>query len=415
MTSYVDDTTFFVTSSNEVVTAKEEIREFGEETGLLVNERKTKALPVGRWDPTEAMPYPVVEQVKVLGVQLCADPVNMPMINWPSRIAAFRGALVDARLRAFDLLQRARYANTYAFSILWHTAFVVPLPKTTAKEIDKAVRAFLWAGYLLKGAMEVVIQPAARGGLGLHSVQHRAHAMLAGLWTARSTSSSFSGLWLAELRRRFPPGRKLPRCVEVFRTVRDLDDDALPVSAKSRVHAIYAAQLEALEAQPRVQQHHPQADWQAIWRSVSANTLSSPARSEWFKVCHNLLPTTERLHRIAWGAVRSPLCQDCGVTDDVVHHLAECGPERRAVWSWASRKLQTLLGKEIEASVIVRPELPNAKDNPKAAAAIWLLGVVVSMLTSSNKLDVERAETTLRRRRSAANLPPAVAAEVATL
>lgn len=177
-------------------------------------------------------------------------------------MAAFRGALVDARLRVFNLVhQRVKYFNTYALSILWHTASVILLTKESTKEITKATNRFLWAGSLLKVPHAVLVQPPERGGLGLHDVELRAHALFISRWTASTTTATFAGRWLAQLRLQLPAGKRLSKKLDYYRKVRDEHLEGMPPSAKCRAREIYSRALERDHQPPRAVIRRPQTDW----------------------------------------------------------------------------------------------------------------------------------------------------------
>lgn len=75
-----------------------------------MNRAETKALPVGKC-PRAAC---IVGSIAILEITFTEWSSRLSAANWSSRISALRGVLVDARLRAFNLVQRVAYLNTYA-------------------------------------------------------------------------------------------------------------------------------------------------------------------------------------------------------------------------------------------------------------------------------------------------------------
>ncbi|KAK3917502.1 Putative nuclease [Frankliniella fusca] len=159
--AYVDDATAILDNANEVETLSTVLEAYGVEPGLRVNPAKSKVLPLGSWSRTTPCPYPYVDEVRILGVTFTRTVRGMMAANWPARMRALRGTLVDARLRVLNICQRVRYCNTYALSILWHTAQVLPLPAGILKDAKMALSAMLWAGEPLRVAFDVLCLPPA--------------------------------------------------------------------------------------------------------------------------------------------------------------------------------------------------------------------------------------------------------------
>jgi hypothetical protein len=59
------------------------------------------------------MPFSTVDAVKVLRVTFTARSSKLAAVNWPGRVGVVR-----ARLRAFNIVQRVQYANTYVLPLL---------------------------------------------------------------------------------------------------------------------------------------------------------------------------------------------------------------------------------------------------------------------------------------------------------
>ncbi|KAK3908766.1 Transposon TX1 uncharacterized 149 kDa protein [Frankliniella fusca] len=390
VSAYVDDVIAVLERPEDAAALATALRDFGEETGLKVNNTKSKALPLGAWGHQVLLPFPYVQEVKVLGIVFTASVHGMAAANWTSRVGALRATLADARLRAFNIAQRVEYANTYAMSLLWHLAQVIPISMTTAKDVRKALGKFLWAGELLRVPFEVMILPKALGGLGLHDPLHKSRAMFVARWMTaeRAANVSLSGGWLRILGELHPHGTALPMSVRYMGPVRDVvaEGKAPPVLAgKDLTKAIYNAFLADAIAKPRVCRLNGDADWPLVWRRVHSALLPAAARATWFRVAHDVLPTRARLAAINW--VDSPLCLRCDdVGDDLLHHLLGCGRERRAIWAWAATKLSVLLGLDpVPPNIVIRPDF-GAPSRGRQDAAVIILGTMVHFLASNQKV-----------------------------
>ena len=386
-TSYVDDATVMLGKPEEMPILMDALQEFGAESGLLINVAKTKALPLGSWSTSTPSPVPYVEQVKILGIVFSRTTAGMVAANWPARLQALRGVLVDARLRALNLLQRVQYANMYALSIFWHCAQVLPVPAGVAKDARKALSRFLWAGEPLRVPLDVLVLPPGRGGLGLHDPTTKSRAMFTARWltAARSTAPTLSGGWLAVLQELYDDAAQPPPAARLYRTFRatcsevDVPDD---VTGPLLNRAVYQALIANLDVIPRVQRRTPTADWSTVWARIATKTLPLPARSAWFRAVHDVLPTNSRLK--ATNQADDAACRTCGEEDTVLHRLTSCQAASRAIWRWAASQVASLTGaaNSIEASVLVVPDV-TAPSEPAAKAVAWLLGTVAEYLVEN--------------------------------
>jgi hypothetical protein len=84
----------------------------------------------------------------------------------------------------------------------------------------------------------------------------------------------------------------------------------------------------------------PNFDWHRIWSNLHASWIPDIVRSLWYMAIHDILPTNERLHRIALA--NSAHCTHCGQIDTLSHRLTDCGAEKD-MWRWTQGHLATML------------------------------------------------------------------------
>jgi hypothetical protein len=87
------------------------------------------------------------------------------------------------------------------------------------------------------------------------------------------------------------------------------------------LHTMAAAQSSARPL--RIMTMYPNYDWSRIWRNLHTAWIPDIVRSTWYMVIHDILPTKERLNRIAISD--SDCCNYCGQTDTLYHRIMECG------------------------------------------------------------------------------------------
>ncbi|KAK3909916.1 Transposon TX1 uncharacterized 149 kDa protein [Frankliniella fusca] len=403
--AYVDDATAILDNANEVETLSTVLEAYGVESGLRVNPAKSKVLPLGSWSRTAPCPYPYVDEVRILGVTFTRTVRGMMAANWPARMRALRATLVDARLRVLNICQRVRYCNTYALSVLWHTAQVLPLPAGILKDAKRALSAMLWAGEPLRVAFDVLCLPPGRGGLGLHDPTTRAKAMFVSRWLTaqRASVRTLSGAWLDVLDALYSDGEVLPAPVQYFKVARDTrasvqvpTDKVGKELTKSLLHSMAATST----AVPRVERARPDTNWAVVWRRVHSTLLPLDTRAAWYRTVHDIVPCKAKLHRT--NQADDPRCNICGEVDSVLHQLTACRPTTRVLWRWTARQAARLTGAASDAvtpSILTDPDCDTPSQWAGEALA-WLLGTVVEALLTTPGHDVGRVLRRVKRKRS---------------
>jgi hypothetical protein len=101
--------------------------------------------------------------------------------------------------------------------------------------------------------------------------------------------------------------------------------DETPTRFRRRIYAtLHQMAVAATTARPiRVETLDPHVNWKIIWRNLHDAWITDALCSEWYAVIHDLLPTNDRLSRIA--LMDTDQCHTCGQKDTLVHRIIECG------------------------------------------------------------------------------------------
>jgi len=86
-------------------------------------------------------------------------------------------------------------------------------------------------------------------------------------------------------------------------------------------------------------QLQPGIDWARVWNSLQNTRNSEGARSAWYVVILDILPTHTRLHIIR--LVESEACSLCGKQDTTLHWLKECVVSHE-IWKGPKAGVDTL-------------------------------------------------------------------------
>jgi hypothetical protein len=81
----------------------------------------------------------------------------------------------------------------------------------------------------------------------------------------------------------------------------------------------------------RVAQIKPSTDWKLVWKNLHSSWVSEQAKSTWYSVIHEIIPTNEHLYTIR--LVESGRCRPCGRQNTLQRRLTEC-KEGSVIWTW---------------------------------------------------------------------------------
>jgi hypothetical protein len=81
----------------------------------------------------------------------------------------------------------------------------------------------------------------------------------------------------------------------------------------------------------RIMQLHPAIDWSLVWGNLHNVRLYDGARSAWYMVIHETIPTNVRMHKIR--LVDTENCAQCWRQDTMLHRVTECGVGKE-IWEW---------------------------------------------------------------------------------
>lgn len=348
VTSYVDDATIILSTPAEAPIMMDVLQIFSEASSLVVSLTKSKCLPLGSWDRAASpLQFPYVDSVKVLGVTFTGSVGKMAAENWKRRLDAVRIALLDAKLRSMNIIQRVFYVNTYVLPLIWHLAHVIPLPLGVEKDVIKAIGHFIWAGLMFRVPFHVMVRPTRGGGLNLQHPGVKSKALFLARWLSSRAAGTFSGAWLEVLQQLYPGADPAPPAVRYYDHLRDvlqqLPAVTMRAAGKELAQDTHRHLLQSIATNaPRVQELQPTLNWEQIWENIHTKGLSSDARASWFLATHDVVCTKERVSRVKRDL--DPTCETCNQPDTLTHRLVSCTPGVRRAWQLLQHRVACILG-----------------------------------------------------------------------
>ena len=106
------------------------------------------------------------------------------------------------------------------------------------------------------------------------------------------------------------------------------------------IQSFCSVQLAGWHDAQRLVRSKIRSDWHRIWSNLHAAWVPDTLRSQWYMAIHDILPTKERLHRIALADTAH--CIHCGQLDTLSRRLINCGA-RKEMWRWTQGNLATML------------------------------------------------------------------------
>ncbi|KAJ4437599.1 hypothetical protein ANN_17744 [Periplaneta americana] len=328
--AYADDVTIVAVDATILPRMYQCIQQYSRETGAQLNEKKTKAMYIGKEDK---IPLPswlsIHSSIKILGVTFFNDLSQTIRYNWNSVTNAVRHVLSAQKFRFADLVKRAQYINTYALSKAWYMAQILPIPSLIGKKLRSATGWFLWNRHILRVPRDQLTLAKSQGGLGVFDPYTKALSLFVyrNLLHVQGQGDDFSftffSKWVSITKLENPPDlRGLPSHAPQIRTFKQ-EISYIPQNILNSVTAkhIYKYMNRSLPA-PKIVCRFPVYNWKRIWKNIRNSVLTFKQQDLWFRVVNDIFPTNSKLYHIKLA--RTSLCPYCQEEDNLQHRFLEC-------------------------------------------------------------------------------------------
>ena len=137
MSQYADDTNLLCADLASVEKALEIVDNFGLPAGLKLNQKKTKAIWLGKWDNSKSNP------VKILGIHVSYDKKGNNQDNFNHKLQKLQTNLDLLRARDLTLLGRVLIIKSLALSQPIYSASNLNVPQEITPIIETKLFTFL--------------------------------------------------------------------------------------------------------------------------------------------------------------------------------------------------------------------------------------------------------------------------------
>ena len=174
ISQYTDDTTLILNGNQESLSAAlNTIENFGNVSGLRLNDKKTEALWIGsmvgkkeKLIPEKNFQWPE-NRVKVLGVWISTDPIVTLKLNYTEKLEKIRNLLSCWEYRRLTFWGKIQVIKSLALSQLTYILTPLVTNQNFISEINNIFYSFLWNDKSDKIKRTVLISNYDNGGLNM--------------------------------------------------------------------------------------------------------------------------------------------------------------------------------------------------------------------------------------------------------
>ena len=389
--AYCDDVNILTDSEDDILEVDTAVSKFEAMSGaLLSRNRKCSIIGFGGWKERTNWPLAYVKtekEVKIFGIYIQESYKSMLARNWSYRFKKFQNCLKSWSSRFLPSLgARVEVLNMFALSRVFYVASILPINKTMVKKFESALEKFLWnaSGYLLRVAMDEVVNKRNKGGLNLISMSAMCNSLLTSQFLRLLKSSDAKSVkhvvyWIGDSLVDLLPDMTLaehPNNVpDYFATIESMivigRAEDIILSGTWRRLTNKMIYMEKSKAFPVTKvEKDAGCSFSRVWQLINSPVLTSPVRDLSYLLVHNKLPVPERLFRV--GIRRDPYCETClgQQVNDCGHFFCQCS---KVVLAWAEvkSKLINMIGVDIPDKQLISYLFPKCAWDKEV---IWLLG-----------------------------------------
>ena len=333
---YADDTNFFIKEHSSIDKIIKHFKKFSKASGSLINEDKTKALPLGRWRPDpfrKKINY--VEKLKIFGLFFTNDIRTCGEQNWTTALNFARDTIEMLKFRNASIFGRAVLVNT-----LIQSKFVYPLqifdpPNDVFNQYRAIVRPYILQGCMRRIKDATLTLSRENGGVGLHDlelkhVSCRLKYLRDFLDNANEVRMAFAKLHLGVTARherglhfdnRAPHSENIPsfykNCIQLFKTHKNYLENIDKKDYYAKLNEPERKRMEELEKElPRYYPHYEQKH---IFKRLHNTNKTTPKQKQiTYRLLYGITPCTAynaRTNRTQY------LCTTCRYAQEREQHI----------------------------------------------------------------------------------------------
>ena len=170
ISQYADDTIMFLDGTSRSITGSiEELKKFGDQSGLKINIEKTCCMAIGtsiRAQINTEFNIKFEDKLTILGIELDPNLTNIADRNIEVKMPAIKKELAQWTRRCLTPIGRITIVKALLISKLVHFFITLPNPSTKCtKDLERLLFRFVWGNKKDKIKRTKLIQPYSKDGL----------------------------------------------------------------------------------------------------------------------------------------------------------------------------------------------------------------------------------------------------------
>lgn len=170
--TFADDTTAFLSDTNDAKQMFKHIQGFEKLSGLKLNKSKSEAFWLGINKNSNFRPLGVSWKtcIKILGIHISYNKDEMERLNYTTKLTKIKQRLNIWKNRDLTIFGKILLIKSYALSQILYTTSVLPTSDKFISELEDIIYNFLWNGKQHKVKKCVIIQKCVNGGQNMISL-----------------------------------------------------------------------------------------------------------------------------------------------------------------------------------------------------------------------------------------------------
>ena len=339
--AYADDVVWLLRNIADCSKLHSILQTYCTASGARINTQKSFMIPLGNWSDTHTFNnITITRKAKILGLTVCTSFHELIETNWANTSALTRFKMFQQIHRDINIIEKVWHVNSFCLSKMWYLAQIIPLPKKYATIMERAVRHYIWKGYLYKLSQKQLNLPRSKGGLQLIAVKEKCEALLTrNIIRAYHNDSDpmDNNFWTRHRRTVNSKNSKLPPTLqEMCKLIESFPPEASSLNRKKQTKFIYKHIMRKSFQTPYIVTKYPNQRWSKTWHNIHLPNIPTAWKNTVYCYINQIIATEEKKYRHHMS--ESPACKHCGNVDTLKHRITNCGTAK-IIWEKAKNLL----------------------------------------------------------------------------
>ena len=177
--AFADDVNLFPGDFTSIKLIFDTFKHFGKGSGSEINQSKSKALAIGKWENKTNDPFILnyVKEIKIFGINFKNSRNQNPVSTWKKLIDEIQNIITKIYFKETTMFGRSMLVNTLVYPKLLYQIHTIDAPAHIIKQINKCIRDFIFKGTIRNIRHSTLIQEKLNGGINLQDIETKTKAL----------------------------------------------------------------------------------------------------------------------------------------------------------------------------------------------------------------------------------------------